>query len=173
MHQSSSRRRIARPLYAIVAACLVVASCESLTEVVATDVYEAGLRGSSVRPESVVTTGTGALTATLRSNTSAMIYDLTFNDLSAAATQVHLHGPAQDTVVAGVIVDFAALPSGATGTISLGTSGTASGSIDLDRAVTSGMSGDSLRKLLMLGLVYVDVHTGTHSGGEIRGQIGR
>ena len=39
--------------------------------------------------------------------------------------------------------------------------------------VTATVSGDSLRKLLDLGLLYVNVHSQTFQGGEIRGQITR
>ena len=151
--------------------CVVVASCESLTEVVARDNYQAVLSGRAVRPDSISTSGGGAFTATLSSDTSAMTYQLDYAQLSSAATGIHLHGPAKDTVNASIILDLAALPSGGTGTYTLGTSGSASGSIDLARAVTTTISGDSLRKLLMLGLVYVDIHTTNHSGGEIRGQV--
>ena len=165
------RVRLPRPVFAVVCVCATIASCESITEVVAHDVYNTGLSGRSVRPDSIATNGGGEFSATLSSDTSIMTYQMAYSQLSSAATQVHLHGPAVDTVVAAVIMDLAALPPGGSGTIDLGTSGSASGSIDLELPVTNGMSGDSLRKLMMRGLVYVDVHTVNHSGGEIRGQL--
>jgi hypothetical protein len=173
MYRDPTSRPSARPLRTVVLLCMVIASCESITEVVARDTYSAQLSGVAVRPDSVVTAGAGDFRATLTSDTSLMTYTLTYGGLSSAATQAHLHGPAKDTVVAPVILDLAALPAGGSGTIDFGTTGTASGQIDLSRAVAAQMSGDSLRKLMMLGLVYIDVHTGTHSGGEIRGQLQR
>ena len=153
--------------------CAAMLACESLTEVVAHDTYGAHLSGSAVRPDTVSTAGVGDFHATLTSDTSVMTYTLTFGALSSAATSVHIHGPAKDSVVAGILVDLAAPPDGGGGSLQLGTSGDASGSIDLARAVTSTVSGDSLRRLLTAGLLYVDVHTPSHSGGEIRGQIKR
>jgi hypothetical protein len=169
-NDSAPRRR---PAIVVLCACALIASCESLTEVVAHDTYRATLSGRAVRPDSVSTSGGGGFQAILSSDTSAMTYELTYAQLSSAATGIHLHGPAADTVNASVIVDLSALPSGGTSTITLGTSGEASGSIDLARPVTLTISGDSLRRLLMLGLVYVDIHTGNHSGGEVRGQLAR
>jgi len=160
-------------VFAIVCVCASIASCESITEVVAHDTFDAALSGRSVRPDSITTNGGGSFIAMLSSDTSIMTYQVAYSQLSSAATQVHLHGPAADTVVAGIIVDLAALPAGGSGTIDLGTSGSAAGSIDLDLPVTGGVSGDSLRKLMILGLLYVDVHTVNHSGGELRGQLRR
>jgi hypothetical protein len=97
-------------------------------------------------------------------------YELSFSGLSSAATSAHIHGPAVDTAVAGILVDFAALPSGQ-GTIQLGTSGTASGEFDLHSSVTPSVSGDSLFKLLNAGRLYIDVHTAVQTNGELRGQI--
>lgn len=165
--------RVIRVRQLVVLACATIVACESLTEVVARETYAADLRGTSVRPDTVSTTGTGSFHATLSSDTSAMTYDLTYSGLSSAATAIHIHGPAADSVVVTPLVDLAALPAGGTGSVQLGTSGSASGSIDLARAVTPGVSGDSLRRLLIARLLYVDVHTQLHSGGEIRGQIGR
>jgi len=171
MSELSSRRHARAPWRGLALLCVIVASCESLTEVVARETYQAVLSGRTVKPDSISTSGGGGFTATLSSDTSAMTYELTYAQLSSVASGIHLHGPAQDTVNASVIVDLAALPAGGTGTYTLGTSGSANGSIDLARAVTPTIDGDSLRRLLRLGLVYVDIHTANHSGGEVRGQL--
>ncbi|HJQ21262.1 MAG TPA: CHRD domain-containing protein [Gemmatimonadaceae bacterium] len=164
--------RYLTPLRCVFLLCALVASCESVTEVVAHDTYSASLSGAAVRPDTVETSGTGSFHITLASDTSVATYDLSFSGLSDVATSAHLHGPAQDTVAAGVLVDFAALPDGAAGTLQLGTSGQANGTIDLAKPVTAGVSGDSLKRLIIAGLLYVDVHTSAHSP-EIRGQIKR
>jgi hypothetical protein len=43
----------------------------------------------------------------------------------------------------------------------------------LTLAITPTVSGDSLLKLFDAGMVYVNVHTPSNGGGEIRGQITR
>ena len=50
---------------------------------------------------------------------------------------------------------------------------TASGTIDISPTadITATVNGDSLRKLLNTGLLYVNVHSVNFGGGEIRGQI--
>jgi len=166
----SFRRHRAR-LETVALVCLAIVACESLTEIVAKQNYIATLNGSAVEPDSVETNGHGGFTALLTSDTNVMAYTLNYSDLSSVATGAHLHGPAQDTVAADILVDFASLPAGGSGTLTLGASGSAQGSIDLSRAVTPSVSGDSLRRLLQRGLLYVDVHTVDHSGGEIRGQV--
>lgn len=173
MNSGAAASRLLSRLGSLALACSVFGSCESITEVIAHEGYSATLTGAAVRPDSVVTNGSGTFEATLTSDTTVMTFDLTYEGLSAPATSAHIHGPAVDTVAADVLVDFDALPAGGSGTLLLGTSGSASGSIDLARDVTASVSGDSLRKLLQAGLLYVDVHTATHSGGEIRGQLRR
>jgi hypothetical protein len=141
---------------------------------VGTDTFTATLNGAKVKPTAVTTTtGSGTLTITLRSDTSLLAYDLSFAGLSSTATAVQIHGPAADTVVAGILVDFAALPQGGQGTIQLGTSGSAKGTIDIHKSVATGVTGDSLFILLHAGRLYVDVRTADNSSGEIRGQIER
>ena len=155
----------------ILAACALALACESSTDVPAIDRFSATLGGAQVKPTAVTTSGTGSLTVTLRSDTSAFRYELSFTGLSSAATAAHIHGPAVDTATAEILVDFGALPQGRMGTVQLGTAGNASGSFDLHSPITTSVSGDSLFKLLHAGLLYVDVHTTLNSAGEIRGQI--
>jgi hypothetical protein len=154
-----------------VVACALLASCESSTDVVGTDAFSAALNGASVKPTAVTTSGSGRLAITLRSDTSLLFYDLTFAGLTTAATGAQLHGPAADTAIADVLIDFAALPPGGQGTLQLGTSGSAKGTIDLHKQVKFGVTGDSLFFLLHAGLLYVDVKSSSSSAGEIRGQV--
>jgi len=165
------RPRSGAGLRAVFLACLALAACESLTEIVARASYIAALNGTAVQPDSVETNGSGVYNSVLTSDTTLMTYHLSFGGLSSNAISAHIHGPARDTATAAILVDFGSLPAGGNGTLDLGTSGTASGTINLALAVTPSVSGDSLRHLLQLGLVYVDVHTVDHTSGEIRGQV--
>lgn len=158
---------------AIAAAIVAVAGCESITERPETVGMGATLAGGRVRPDSVDTEGTGSVTAVL-SSVPEFTYSITFSDLSDIATQVHLHGPADTSEAAPILLDLAALGDPHNGTIALGeTTGSGSGTIDLTADISATMSGDSLHALLRAGRVYVDVHTATHGAGELRGQLVR
>jgi len=150
-------------------AALLVTACESSTDLVASETFGASLSGGAVRPNSIQSTASGNFSVTLKSNTSVATYELSFNGLAGPATAAHIHGPAADTAVAETLINFAAPPG--SGTIQLGASGTASGEFDLHSDITASVSGDSLFKLLHAGRLYVDVHTASNGGGEIRGQI--
>jgi CHRD domain len=166
----SSIRRSAGSLALTVLAIAAVVSCESSTE--AKVAYGASLTGAKVKPTAVTSGGSGTFTATV-SGGSAMRYDLTFQGLSSGATSATIRGPASDTGTAEVLIDLNQIPlSLGSGTITLGaTSGAAQGNIDLTRNVSAGFSGDSLRKLMDAGLLYVEIATSVNPGAEIRGQI--
>lgn len=155
-------RREARCLIFLVAGTL---GCESFTEVLGPVPYRASLTGAAVKPLAVTTGATGELTAALDPKTLRWSYTIGWNTLSSAPTGVHLHGPADDTEVAEVLAD---LNNEAT---ELTPTSAATGVLDFSSQITLTVSGDSLRKLLNSGLVYVDVHTVNNTDGEIRGQI--
>lgn len=131
---------------------------------------KATLSASAENPGNA-STGTGSFTATLDTVTNAFTYDLTFSGLTSSVSLGHIHGPAGTTANAGPIINFATL-AGATFTTGA-TSGTAHGSTVLSAAnqVTATINGDSLRKILLAGLTYANIHTTQNAGGEIRGQI--
>lgn len=159
---------------AVVLFLLLAGGCESLTETAQRQPLGADLSGGAVKPAAVSTTGEGSFTATLYAlgGEATMDYSVTFSGLVGTATAVHLHGPASPDNTGDLLVDFAALPAGSTGTITLGAvSGAASGTLDLRGTFTPGVSGSLLHQLLDAGQVYVDVHTDSATAGEIRGQI--
>jgi hypothetical protein len=112
--------------------------------------WQADLSGANA-VDPIETTGTG--TATFRLVGNQLFWSLSWENLSSAATAAHIHGPADVTQNASVLV---ALPGVS------GTSGSASGTATL-----------TLDQLLPIidGLTYVNVHTPNHQSGEIRGQI--
>ncbi len=116
-------------------------------------------------------TGSGTFTATLDTSTNVFTYDLTFTGLTSNVNNGHIHGPADPGVIAGALLNFNTL---AGATFSFGqTSGTGHGTVLLTAAttITSTVNGDSLRKLLLAGKTYANIHTTTNVPGEIRGQI--
>jgi hypothetical protein len=152
----------------LIACAMLALACKSSTA--AKISYAATMSGAKEVP-AVTSSGTGTFAATLDAN-NVLTYSFNFSGLNGNATLSHIHGPASTTVSTGVLVDFNNAAAGRI--ITLGaTSGTASGTIDLKLAANQNVSGDSLRKLLDLGLTYVNVHSATSGGGEIRGQITR
>ena len=121
----------------------------------------------------VVSSGTGTWTGVLNPSTNVLTWTMTFSGLTSNSTLSHIHAQAPTSSTASVVLNFATF---AGSTISLGgTSGTASGSINLaTQAATPPsltISGDSLLKAMNAGQAYVNVHTANFGAGEIRGQI--
>jgi hypothetical protein len=148
----------------------VTYSCDGSTDVDAN--FAATLNGTNENPD-VTTNGTGVFSATINDD-NILTYNLTFTGMNSNVIQAHIHGPATTSLNAGILVDFAT--STTTGrTLTTGaTSGSATGTVDLklaDVADVGTLSGAEFRTLLEAGALYVNVHTQTNQGGEIRGQI--
>ena len=115
--------------------------------------YAVSLSGGGERPEPIVTSATGSGELTLLGNT--LSYAITFSGLSSPAVAAHVHGPGTIEQTAGVLMPLADVS---------GSFGVVHGEIELT---------DAQAALLRDGLTYLDLHTGAHPTGEIRGQITR
>ena len=95
-------------------------------------------------------TGTGSATMTFDDITNLFSWDISWSGLTGTETNAHFHGPATPSQNAGVQVpiDYTSNPSIGFATIS----GTQAGD-------------------LLAGLWYINIHTVTNLGGEIRGQV--
>jgi hypothetical protein len=82
-----------------------------------------------------------------------------FSNLTGAATAAHIHGPGATGVIAGVLVDLAPYVFPANDPAQ---GGVIFGAITLPT--------NSVADLLA-GLLYLNIHTATNAGGEIRGQL--
>jgi hypothetical protein len=133
-------------------------------------------------PAGTTAATTGTFTATLDTVTNSFTYTVTYTGLSSNVRLGHIHGPfnpGQTTPpTANVILNFdptaSTVPLGAGATFVTGaTSGSGTGTVTLNTAVsfTTQVNGDSLKKLLLAGKTYANIHTVTNGGGEIRGQI--
>jgi hypothetical protein len=141
-------------------------------------VYKANLAASNEVTSTgasagVVSTATGTWTGSLNPTTNVLSWTMTFSGLTTNSTASHIHAQAPTSTTASVVLNFATFTGS---TISLGgTSGTASGSINLSSQVATPpsltISGDSLLKAINAGQAYVNVHTTQYGAGEIRGQI--
>lgn len=153
------------------AAVLIAAvACDSTNPVSKIVTFKATINGASEVP-ATTSSGVGSFTATLDTSTNVFIYSFTYSGLSSNSTAGHLHAPASATGTANPTIDFATL-TGATFVLGA-TSGSGGGQTTLNAAnnITTTINGDSLRKLLFSNNTYVNIHTVTNGGGEIRGQV--
>jgi uncharacterized protein (TIGR03118 family) len=112
--------------------------------------FSALLNGASeVPPTASPATAVGSFTLV----NSALNYDIVFTNLLSAATGAHIHGPADLSTNANVIIPFGA-PSATAGTIS----------------GTAALDAQTLFDLVS-GLTYANIHSTNYPGGEIRGQV--
>jgi hypothetical protein len=98
--------------------------------------------------------GSGTTTGTYNADNNTLQYNITWTGLTAQASAGHFHGPALAGENAGPIVTLTLNNTG--------TSGNASGSTTLT---------DAQETDLLAGKWYVNIHTATNTGGEIRGQV--
>lgn len=155
-------------LFIFVALLGVTAACEDDDNDVRAR-FTATLNGANERPNPVTTAATGTFEATLNES-NILTYAVTFSGLGANTTAGHIHGPASTAVAVGFLVNFDQVAAGRI--LPLGvTAGTATGTVDLNAAITATVSGDSLLTLLNNGNAYVNIHTTGFPAGEIRGQI--
>jgi hypothetical protein len=115
--------------------------------------FKATLVGSSEVPPNS-STGTGTISVTYDTTTKALTWQGNFSGLTGPATAAHFHGPADPGKNAGVAVPIS----------------------KKDTPFTSPFEGsatltDAQAADLMAGRWYVNVHTATNPGGELRGQL--
>ena len=116
---------------------------------------ESLLLGVHERPDSVSTSGSGTAGLLLVGN--QLSFNLSHRDLTGPAQKAHLHGPADATDSAPVLVDLESYRVG-----SPGTSGGYAGTIILTPAQLATVAS---------GRTYLNIHTPIHGSGEIRGQV--
>jgi hypothetical protein len=124
--------------------------------------YTATLSGANEVPART-TTATGSATLTMTGTT--VNYTVTGTGFTSPVTAGHIHIGAVG--VNGPIIVPLTITAGATST-------TGSGTFSVAAPLTNGtttVSGDSMKVLLNLGTSYVNIHTSTFPGGEIRGQV--
>jgi hypothetical protein len=100
--------------------------------------------------------GSGTLDVSYDKGSKTLRYSATWTGMTDSVTMMHFHGPAEKGANAGVLYpihDFTP-----------GTSGTASGTVKLDEV--------KLKEADLLGgKWYYNIHSKTHPGGEVRGQV--
>ena len=157
---TSSRALIASAslIAAIVATATAVACGSDSTTTPKPPTFVATLNGANEVPAKAVA-GTGS--ASIVKNGSTYTYTVTYTGMSGPLTGGHIHGPAGPGANNVVIVPFTTTGAGASGTL-VGT---------FNSTNTPTISNDSLDVLMRTGNAYVNLHTATNAGGEIRGQL--
>lgn len=140
--------------------------------------FSAFLRGFNEVP-SISTMARGSFTSTLSEQGDALEYELSYSDLSSDVVFAHIH-LGKSRTNGGIMVFLCQTPAGPD---PLGLApmcvqdGTVAGVITADHV--NGPSGQGITagefvefiQALRGGAAYVNVHSATFSGGEIRGQI--
>lgn len=111
--------------------------------------FKADLKASTEVPPND-SKGSGTVTATYDDATKKLTWKGSYTGLSGPATAAHMHGPASPGKNAGVMIPISPATSPLEGSATLN---------------------DDQAKALMAGDMYVNVHTATNKGGEIRGQL--
>ena len=145
------RRRIAVLLSAAVVAAGIAAAIGLAKPAVSTTKFTATLTADQEvpKPHGVSSKAGGTFTATLNGKT--MQWKLTFQGLSGAATQAHIHLGAK----------------GHSGPVLIALCGAGCRSPVSGATIVS----PAVVKTLQTGGTYVNVHTSRNPGGEIRGQL--
>ena len=112
--------------------------------------YSAKLDGAAETPAND-SKGTGEVEAQFDTSTKTLTWTIAYSGLSGPATAAHFHGPAP--------VGKSAPPM-----------------VPLKGALASPIKGsakltDAEAKALADGMMYLNIHTAAHKGGEIRGQL--
>jgi len=126
----------------------------------------------------VSSTGGGDFRAAIDRHSDTIRYRLSFRGIEGNTLQSHIH-LGQKGVNGGITVFLCTnLGNGPAGTQACPQSGTIEGTITpedvLSPAPTQGLAAgefDELVRALRAGVTYVNVHSSTSPGGEIRGQI--
>jgi hypothetical protein len=133
------------------------------TSPVSLETYVANMTGAKERPTPTPSTATGTGTFVFESSgeISYLVTVPSSTPLSALPTGLHIHAPADTGQFIGVMVGFNGFNVATSGVM-------ASGTI---RGVSAAVSLDSLKSLIRGGKVYLNLHSTTYTGGEIRGQL--
>ncbi len=161
-----------RLVVAALAAIVAVASCSDDVGPTEVQNFTATLIKAPIgTPDTNSSTATGA--ATLAVVGGAVVYRIDVSGITNV-TVAHIHGPAAPGGSAGVIVNLCGTTQSGTPTSPPCASGTVNGVLAAgvsSLTPAAGISFDRLLVLLRTDSAYVNVHTSTHPGGEIRGTV--
>ena len=134
-----------------------ITSCKSTEEVEKENTYfgTITMTGSQETPP-VTTSATGSIDANYNKLTKTLSYTVTFSGLSDSAIAAHIHGIGEVGILAPVMQTFNNFPRRKAGTYT--------GSLYIDGVKFTESD-------LLAQRYYINIHSKTYSGGEIRGQL--
>ncbi len=160
------------PLIAILLAVLVLAL--PVSSVAARKVvFKANLLTTNELHQVVGSNARGSAILSLNPDGS-VIFGIIVRNLSGPATGVHLHGPADSTQNAPILIGLCGNPAPAVvGACTYDTDGNLviNGTIGAAELSAWGVTGGQFMNYLRNGLLYVNVHTALNPAGEVRGQL--
>jgi hypothetical protein len=143
-----------RVRYSIILALTAVLALGAASGAFATTFsYIANLSGANENPANG-SPGTGMAFVIYDDVATTISASVSFSGLTAPATASHIHGPGGPGVNAPVLFPFSGVPAA--------TSGSFNGTFAINATQVGYLNSDQL---------YVNIHTQTFPGGEIRGQI--
>lgn len=136
---------------------LVLVSCKSTDEVEQANIYfgTITMTGAQEVPP-VNTSATGTIVADYNRLTKTLSYSIQFSGLTDSAVAAHIHGLAEPGINAPVLQTFNNFPRRKAGSYS--------GSLLIDGVKFT-------EENLLARRYYVNIHSKTYGGGEIRGQL--
>ena len=136
----------------------ILISCSDDTEEVERENIYYGtitMTGAQETPP-VTTTATGTIEVNYNRLTKTLSYSIAFSGLTDSATMAHIHGLGETGVLAPFVQTFANFPRRKAGSYS--------GSLLIDGTKITETD-------LLANRYYINIHSKTYSGGEIRGQL--
>ncbi|HET6769156.1 MAG TPA: CHRD domain-containing protein [Chitinophagaceae bacterium] len=136
---------------------IFITSCKSTEEVEQDNTYfgTISMTGSQETPP-VTTSATGTIDANYNRLSKTLSYTVTFSGLSDSAVAAHIHGVGEVGILAPVMQTFNNFPRRKAGTYT--------GSLFIDGVKFTEAD-------LLAQRYYVNIHSKTYTGGEIRGQL--
>jgi CHRD domain len=160
----------ALPLFLFVA-MLALVSCEPDAELKKTTDYEKKsivMSGAQETP-AVPSAAIGSMDVAYSKESRTLTYKVTWSGLTDSVSAMHIHGLAPVGFAAGIVQNIVAtantiFPQKTSGKFTFAKSGTLNGTLLVDGAAVK-------ENDLLNGMYYINIHTATYPGGEIRGQI--
>ena len=146
---------------------LFVIACEKNSDEENRLVYSAPNLPMSQTQENpaTISNGSGTINATYRKDTRILTWSVTWTGLTAPVLLMHIHGLADPGFNAGVLQNIITPSNGiTTPSPKYGTSGSINGTLYIDGVIFK-------EEHLLANKYYMNIHTTTYTGGEIRGQL--